>query len=62
MLSQISMFPDGRKQIVCSCQACGDQMQWMCYRDMRMARWRVEQYVNMHLHGVGRPVRMAMPR
>ncbi|MHC4617162.1 MAG: hypothetical protein ACYTEQ_05345 [Planctomycetota bacterium] len=49
-------------EIVAQCQLCGDRLQWLCHAGPQMANWRLEQYVNMHLHGRGRPILLAMPR
>lgn len=62
VLCRVTPRRDGVRIIQCQCRVCGDQLVWPCQRGPEMAQWRVEQYVNMHLHGTSRPVYFPMPR
>jgi hypothetical protein len=44
-----------------ACQVCGDQTDWRCHSGKATQAWRVELYVNQHLHGLGRPVVLRRP-
>jgi hypothetical protein len=57
------VLPGRAKRIVhCQCVVCRDHMHWPCRGSDQMLTWRIENYVNMHLHGAGPPVQFRMPR
>lgn len=48
--------------IHCQCTVCRDHFYWPCRGSEAMLAWRVENYVNLHLHGAGQSVYFQMPK
>ena len=43
---------NGRIMIHMACAACGERLDWMCKGGQGMPEWRVNEFANMHGHGV----------
>jgi hypothetical protein len=62
ILCRVEQRAGGAFVIHCRCTVCNDKFEWVCRGGKQMVQWRINMYVNMHLHGHGRPVYYPMPR